>query len=146
MDINKNALSLAVIIIALSVGYYFAIFLPSNKQAETLSSNKSKCAQAADNVFSAYKKDGASGPTFSSNFTSHYNTKLDKCFVEITDNSSVSTGVSISDAIENRELAWAYITTGNAKNTLYGSLDINGKNTDLTKDQFETLEKQYMSE
>jgi len=146
MDINKNVLSLAAIVVAFSIGYYFVVFLPANKEAEALSLNKSKCAQAAGSVFSAYKKDSASGPLASRHYSSHYSTKLDKCYVEITDNFAESTGVSILDATENRELTWALISADKTQGSLYASVGINGDNTDITKEQFETLEKQYLSE
>lgn len=148
MDINKNILSIAAIVIAISIGYYFLVFLPGNKQSADLSLNKSKCAQTAENVFNAYKKDGRAGPTTISHYSNHYSTKSDKCYVEITDSftDSSGAGVSILDAVENRELAWALISVDKTKGSLYDSVDISGNNTDMTKEQFEALEKQYMSE
>ncbi|MFA5996959.1 MAG: hypothetical protein WC791_00560 [Candidatus Paceibacterota bacterium] len=153
MNVNKIIITSSVLIFALSASYFFVFYLPANQNAQNLVLRKADCAQRGKDALSRYKQEASKNISNSTqDFSSHYNTKLQKCFVEITDiladKNFLSTSVTIYDGLENKQMAW-FVTTssGLGKGTKeYGVVDINGNNTDITQEQFETLERQYMSE
>ncbi len=104
----KISVIIAVLIIALSAVYYFVIFLPKTKDAETLSKNQSACAQMEEKALSRYKQEtlqiSGKNPNLASS-SNHYNTKLKKCIVKIFDDSDIDYIVDILDAVENTTLA-----------------------------------------
>ncbi len=139
---NNNLIGIAVIIVALTVGYYFGVFLPKEKIAQSLAINQSKCLQLEKDVVGGWKKDSPEDFISGSN---HYNTKLNKCIVEVFSRGTSSTLVSILDAVEDANLA-SCITTDNDLKNKQPPYCYTGDNNDITKSQFDKLEKQYLSQ
>lgn len=152
----KLILAFGVLLIGISISYYFLFFMPKNKEAEILSENQSKCLQMKDKSLTEYNKsisDYIGKKSDSASASNHYNTKLKKCIVEIVDNTyssvppySISQSISVTDAVENTNLISG--TYGIGEHTLpdYYWKGIGDKNDTLTKEQFEKLEKEYMNQ
>ena len=153
--------SVAVVIVASAVGYYFAWFLPQARQAENLTDNQVKCSQVQEKQLAEYKKNMQSGGNSDIvSGTNHYNQKLHKCIVEINDYSSksgtalngkeysyASSIVDIMDGLENTGLASCDINTDttdplNQKRT---ATCFNSDSTTISEDVFNNLEKDYLN-
>ena len=149
----KTILALGGCVIAFSIAYYFLSFLPYEKKTEDLSKNKLSCSQLGDKTLVDYKNSMlALGSKLSGaeSATNHYNQKLSKCIVEIFDSSysgnTISNFITVSDAVENKNLLWCYIGVTQKDNTLCTDYSNNSEGVDITKAQFDDMEKKYMSE
>ena len=81
----------AILIIALSVGYYFLVYLPKLNASQELSKNIENCSQLESKVYKSYVDFIYHGTIISGNSVSsenNYNQNLKKCFVEITDDTT----------------------------------------------------------
>lgn len=154
----KLIIALGVLLIGISISYYFLYFIPKNKQAELLSENQVKCLQLKDKVFSEYNKQvfdtggkRSDSDSDSASASNHYNTKLNKCLVEIVDNTFSKTGsitqsVQVVDAIEGTNLVTCIYGLGTDGMAPYCYKGIGDVNDEITKEQFEILDKEYMSQ
>ncbi len=137
----KNILGAGVVLVAISIGYYFGIFLPKEKASLTLSANQSRCLQLEKDAVNDWKKVGENDTISGSN---HYNIKLNKCIVEISSVGRDSITVLISDATEDSKLASCITTYTSAKEPPYCYAYTGDKK--ITKEEFSELEKMYLSE
>ena len=158
MKIIHVVLSLALIIISLSVGYYFCIFLPHEQTHRDLTQNQASCLQMEQSIIKQLSGNLIQGQSVSGK--NHYNLTLNKCFVEIDDNIVNSIGLSndysIYDAVEDNVLADCLITDKfNSKDFQTNTSTIcfddsqpvkNNGNPNITKSQFDSLELKYMGE
>ena len=103
----KIIITVAVLIIAVSVGYYFVIISVRNND----SLNQQRCADQAVKAYKSlgYPETGVEiwGDT-SDSYTDHYNKKLNKCFIEIagfngSDEYSVYDANELKDYFDARE-------------------------------------------
>lgn len=147
---NNNLIGIAAIILAVSIGYYFGIFLPSKSVNEQLSKNQIDCSQTQKNVYQNYiSTNDVSKSTLDSN--NHYNQKLNECIVEVSDMSCgkvCTSDLTIFNGIENKAVAYCVTPLGN--NLINGptceDFSKNPQGDFITKDQFNQLENQYMSQ
>lgn len=152
----KLILAFGVLLIGISISYYFLLFIPKNKEAEILSENQSKCLLLKDKVFSEYNKQTLvagikRSDSDSSSASNHYNTKLKKCLVEIVNNTYSNTGtitqsVDVVDAIEGISLVTCIYGIGTGGMAPYCYKGIGGVNDEITKEKFEILDKELMSQ
>ena len=111
----KIIIAVAVLIVAVSVGYYFAIYIPARQQEQKSDVDlQAKCATQAQKTFddfaSTMTSNSAGGDFGEQN---HYNQKLDKCFVLISyisttglvNGGDIANHEALFDAYENTELA-----------------------------------------
>jgi hypothetical protein len=122
----KLGIFISIFIIAVSVSYYYLILLPKLNQGPTVTSIKQVvntedakrilelqgiCAQKAEEFYikGGWDKDSPSTTGTMNGYESHYNQRMNKCFIYITSVSgqknSGSTGRYLSDAIEGRSYA-----------------------------------------
>lgn len=151
----KISATVIMFVVALSVAYYFVIFLPKNKLAEILSENQSACSEISDKTLLEYKKNtleiGGKISGFEST-SNHYNTKLKKCIVEISDSSSVGNTlmnyITVMDGVENKNLLWCAISRqiGRPEDDSCINYESNINGDEITKAKFDLLEKQYLTE
>ncbi|MEJ0002285.1 MAG: hypothetical protein WDN09_03920 [bacterium] len=120
------------IVIIMSLGYYFAIFLPNEKAHQNLLVNQDKCLQMEKNITADFDKNWPNDLFSAQN---HFNSNLNKCIVKLTNSSSVT----ILDATEDKSLIACFTT--NQKTDCYS-----GENNKITKDNFDEIEHQYMTE
>lgn len=151
----KLILAFGVLLIGISISYYFLIFTPKNKEVEMLSENQSKCLQLQDKLYSEYNQreiESSGKKSDSASASNHYNTKLKKCLVEISDNTysanppSITQTVSVSDAVEGANLVSCIYGIGSNAMAPYCYKGLGDVKDEITKDKFEILEREYMSQ
>jgi hypothetical protein len=110
----KIIITIAVLIVALSVGYYFVS--KTSKPNQTMSKeevllNQQSCANQASKTYAA---EGYKPGTFGTSYVDYYNQKLNKCFIEIYDRSSGLFSMYLMDAYELKDYAdYTYFSNGN---------------------------------
>jgi len=68
----------------LLLGVFFAILMVSQVNAQSTLALQEKCAEGARRFFLEYKNQYRNGSDYFPDYTSHYNNKLDKCFIHIS--------------------------------------------------------------
>jgi len=111
----KIIIAIAILIVAVSAGYYFFVYLPKYQEEGLLEqknerannsnfSNQEKCAEDSAKFFDKYMQ--GSAKNIGDGYNSHYNKSLNKCFIELSQglgNNSIS--YVLEDAIEGTEYA-----------------------------------------
>jgi hypothetical protein len=118
--------------------------LEANSRQAAALDVQAKCAKQAEVVYKSndYPK------TELSSYTNHYNAKLNKCFVEITDmpeaNGTLETFITLMDAFEGKDYGDYF---GKNRTAQCKVVTPNGqdKNCD-SRDEFDLLVKPYMEE
>jgi uncharacterized protein YxeA len=110
----KIIIAVAVLIIAICAGYYFisnsskytqpAIVQTTNSQNSI--ADQQDCANQASKAYIAEGFGSADQSRAITSYVDHYNQKLNKCFIEITDNTGSSLlMITLLDAYELKEYA-----------------------------------------
>ena len=100
----KIIIAVAVLIVAVSAGYYFIINSPKPKQITNNDSdllNQQKCATQADKIF---KENGYDSSKYTDFYTDHWNKSFEKCFLFITSIRTENGGITskfLTDAYES---------------------------------------------
>lgn len=152
----KISILIGVIIISVSISFYFLKILPNRQRLKDTISYQDKCS-AQSRI--AYKVLTSLDPSSDSNtngisysFENHYNSKLHKCFLLITTSSWDEIQGSILDETLFDSYGLNIIAYfSEAKNLIKGTnylynCDINEKRACLTKDEFTSLIKPYMAD
>ncbi len=154
---NSRLIGFSAIIISLSIGYYFAVFLPAKKTQELLiknerdareelAKNQAYCSETEKKVFSDFLALG--NDSRSSSSINHYNQKLKKCIVEISTISSTlqysTHTINVIDGTENKTLIWGQ--SGSNNKSVYLNYIKNSDGEMISKEDFFIIEHQYMSE
>src|ERR1035437_1325983 len=84
MRLFYSILGVAVIVIALSVSYYFVIFLPQEQTQQDLAKNQASCLELEQSIVKEGNARNIQGEDLSGK--NYYNPILKKCFVETEDN------------------------------------------------------------
>jgi hypothetical protein len=111
----KNVFMFAGIIAFLSIAYYFAIFLPKTARNSTHDLEmQEKCSKLAKNFFD---EQGYIIPPDSPTYECHYNRKLNKCFILITNevylhNAEIHTiNCRLIDLLSNKQFGQSTFTS-----------------------------------
>jgi len=109
----KLSIAIAVLIVAVSVGYYFIGNASRAGQSATVQtansqdsiSNQQDCANQASNAYVAEGYGPADRSGDITSYTNHYDQKLNKCFIEIYDRGGTLSSIYLIDAYELKEYA-----------------------------------------
>ena len=140
-----------LLVVALSVGYYFIFFLPNSHARETIIQNQTACSQMEQKVIDKNYPNFITGMMEISS-KNHYNLRLNKCLVEI--NYSFGTGVllhtedSVFDALENKTLFDCVSQHHSDLSVTSGCYDhsSNQSGTEISRETFDSLMSHYMTE
>jgi len=111
----KVIIVVVILIISLSVAYYFVVFLPHEKileyqEGQQLENSKQLIVQqqnCSDEALKSYKDDGYNLNDALSNYTDHWNQKLSKCLMEVQSSDSSSgtlvTSKDLYDVLEGKD-------------------------------------------
>lgn len=139
----KKFLSIGIVLVVVFIGYYFLIFLPKETKVKNLTKNQSKCLDIENKIVNDYKQQNQSHGLVTA--INHFNIKEEKCFVSMSDSfdNNFVTGANtyIIDGVEDKTLAVCSVEIKSSKTECS---DTDGKT--ITKDKFDELEKQYLSE
>lgn len=146
----KIIIAVAVLIVAISAGYYFLVYLPKIQLSQELSKNIENCSQLEQKVYKnyvdlIYHGTITGGDSVSSE--NHYNQELNKCFVEIVNISPAPhnfqmTTTNIYDGEEDMVIAQSVVSFNNGITSgTYWSQD---KAFGMSLVDFENLEIKYM--
>ena len=151
----KMIIAIAVLIIACSIGYYFVIFLPNFHNKETIIQNQTTCSQTEQKVISKNYPNIIPGIT-SVTSNSHYNSNLQKCFVNVKTSSENDPGHStvfgtedgVFDALENKVLLLC-VSTHHSDSSVDSSCwdhRVNETGTEIPRATFDSLKNSYMNQ
>lgn len=159
----KMGVLLSMLIVSFSVVYYFVFLTPKIKEEEMLSENQAQCLEAEGRTLDTYKKQNDPRKQKEISSSHHYNLKLKKCFVEISDSivsnyhptsgeaqaqSSLLNSVLIFEAVEDKFLGSCLYQTSLESPPVFSPtsacLDTDGYT--IPKSKFDSLEKEYMTE
>jgi hypothetical protein len=96
----KITVAVAILIVALSVGYYFSIYVPQRNNLVL----QEDCSKRANEIF--MKNTGEYAKTYQGyTYTNHYNKKMSKCFVLIYGGDwTTEYHATMYNAYDNKEL------------------------------------------
>ena len=93
-----------LLLVSLTIGYYFGIFLPRQAAMKDLEKNQTDCSQLDDKVSAEYAKDSMS----STQISHHYNSLLHRCiFDEYTTSNSSGFDNGIYNKVEIENISFA---------------------------------------
>ena len=138
----KLIIAVAVLIVVLSVGWYFIIFLPKNQPAQSnIISLQKACASQAKEIFNLRTGDNSvMGTDYT--YQDHYNNNLSKCYVLITGMRSDGQTNLLMDAYENKTIAECESYGGTLMNQDFCSYNSSNEEWDIGK--FDGFIKSYM--
>lgn len=148
---KQHIAGLVLIVMLLVAAFYFgrqssnknSVVLKSDTQSQT-----ADCAKQAQLVLENEQKRGGEGESFSQ--SNHYNSLLNKCFVELRRNIIDPKGVIFEDRVVDAYEQKTFITclsgsTVDSSCFIPGNHTANGQALYLTKDIGETQIRNYMS-
>lgn len=155
---------LAVALAALSVGFYFVIFLPNVRAQQLAATSQANCLQTEQTLLTQIQREAKQGPLPGGDsyepIKAHYNQTLKKCYVEVDDffmqnGSFMGNDYAIYNASEDAEIAdcditnWSPTSYRTATTTTQCENDAASAvatSTAISAAQFQLLEKQYMGQ
>ena len=147
-------MGMCVLAIALSLVYYFILFLPQQTKEEQLLTDQAQCAKQADiakiNFLQGSEAKSLDLTALDLFVSNHFNQNLNKCLVEFTFSSCIIAciqGDEIDDAYENKPLMNSSVGIGKPSNSgAYENYMPNASNTMITSDDYAKLSKELMTE
>ena len=138
--------SVSVFIVAIAIGYYFALFLPNAETQKNLVLSQASCLQMQQLLLKDLKT-STKNNIFANN---HFNLKLKKCFVELfSGNIDGTQWDEIYDAVENNLVAALGCSLRSDANGQFPCSEITPQSSAASSQgqikEFNTLKQQYMT-
>ncbi len=154
--LKQNWLKLSVVIVflvvAISLSSYFVVFLPKEKTLENLITQQQKCADEALKFFKANESNRQN-----TDYTNHWNRKLNKCFIEIQtsdiSNGSPTNSDQLYDAFEGKQYGWFFIVRDKKRDEqiptvceMYSDGNTNSDKSCTNETWYDSFVEPYMNE
>jgi hypothetical protein len=160
----KIVIVLAVLIVAISVSYYFVIYFPKYKEEQFVEqknqradsgnfSNQEQCAKDSTDFFNKWMKGSIESVSESASdgYISHFNQSLNKCFIEFSNGIGNGVFYELADSVAGTEYAEIKWDMPNEDNPNWCTIYPNGNITDSiskncsSKMEFDNFVKPYMT-